>query len=668
MVQLFEEVKRHKPSVIYIPNVNVWYDTITDATKRTFVGLLRGLAPTEPVLLLGIMEEDLSETSAETNAKMINDLFGYSRKNQYRLNRPAQSARDDFFGGVVEYIRMAPAQFPSQTRKKRKLEELPEAPPPPPPPGPTRAELKAQKKKDHQTLNHLKLHIQKVMDQIKLKYRQFRTPPVDDATIAYLFDEQDPRVLTTDLTEQQREQRQLFRPYEKDKDSKGVSGLREVASSKFYYNLEIVTIEKRLSNGYYKRPKDFTTDIKYLAKDAQTMGDQARLFKAKEMLANVEVDMTELEQQQPLLCAECEAVYEREQQRALRQAEKAREAKDRGEQVPKIIPNVPHTQVSKTTTETSGPIMLGPEMSGGPLFPVTPTRAGGPSQGSNHGSTTQTNGSHESHHTNGSTVPSRPQQDSEMPDRPDESQDESEAHNAFARPFPQIRPENEPATQQGGQDVFSQRSTQSHPAPDQHSNPDQESASTTNSEHKSSDRSSGAFAGNDETSSSGNTHTSNGTGVPDFNSMAQRGGSQMPSTQDPSVASQPNSSGSQAFEDSPSSERMAPPHQKRQPSFPHSLMNPVDEDEDDEATTSNHLILDNDQLNKLHAELVSRSSGLSLEQLEQVNAGLMDVIWSMRDNWNRNQVCHAVKATFNETVEDIETSQELMGPSQENDE
>ena len=97
-------------------------------------------------------------------------------------------------------------------------------------------------------------------------------------------------------------------------------------------------------------------------------------------------------------------------------------------------------------------------------------------------------------------------------------------------------------------------------------------------------------------------------------------------------------------------------------------MNPVDEDEDDEATTSNHLILDNDQLNKLHAELVSRSSGLSLEQLEQVNAGLMDVIWSMRDNWNRNQVCHAVKATFNETVEDIETSQELMGPSQENDE
>lgn len=92
MIQLFAEVKRHKPSVIYIPNVDIWYRTVGDAVISTFLGLLRTLAPTDPVLLLGILEcED-----EYIDPQMIKDLFGFSRKNQFEILRP-QRVSNRFF-------------------------------------------------------------------------------------------------------------------------------------------------------------------------------------------------------------------------------------------------------------------------------------------------------------------------------------------------------------------------------------------------------------------------------------------------------------------------------------------------------------------------------------------------------------------------------------------
>lgn len=84
IVQLFTEVRRHKPSVIYIPNVDVWFRTVGHAVISTFLGLLRTLAPTDPVLLLGVLEcED-----NEIDPQMIKDLFGFSRRNQYDIPKP----------------------------------------------------------------------------------------------------------------------------------------------------------------------------------------------------------------------------------------------------------------------------------------------------------------------------------------------------------------------------------------------------------------------------------------------------------------------------------------------------------------------------------------------------------------------------------------------------
>lgn len=369
VVQLFAEVKRHKPSVIYIPNVQTWYETVGHTVISTFLGLLRSIPPTDSVLLLGVLEED----GGAVDQGMLRSFFGYSQKNLYNLQPPDQAARHEFFAKVIGYVKKSPVDFPDpEHRKKRKLETLEIAPPPPPqaPIPLTKEQMKAQKRKDHQTLNLLKIRIQPIMDQIK-KYKRFRAGAIDESQIRYLFDEDDPNTVTSDLP---LEQRTAFRPFEKGVDKNGVPGLRESASGKFFYNLEIVTIEKRLSNGYYKRPKDFLADIKRIAKDARVLGDQERALRANELLSNVEVDIGTIEQSDPTLVAECENVYIRELEREKVAAERVRKAQE--EQSAMAPPsNVPHGNTDSSLS--SGPVVLGQPLSNGamnPHRPVTPSR------------------------------------------------------------------------------------------------------------------------------------------------------------------------------------------------------------------------------------------------------------------------------------------------------
>ena len=410
IVQLFTEVKRHKPSVIYIPNVDVWYRTVGNAVISTFLGLLRTLTPTDPILLLGVLECQENEADPD----MIRDLFGFSRKNQFRVERPNTNARQEYFAAVVEYLNNSPADFPEPTnRKKRVFEALPPVPPEPEQ-GPTpltKAEEKAQKKKDRLLLNQLKVRIQPVMDHIKMKYKKFRAGVIDDSQISYLYDEDDPAIVTTDLPLEQM-QMVMHRPFEKATDDHGETGLRETATGKFYYNIEIVTIEKRLSNGYYKRPKDFLADIKKLAKDAKAIDDQDRLIKANELLSNVEVDMATIETNEPWLANELENVYAREQKRQQEMVEKAKKAAlEDGRMIEDVPSNVPPKEgAAASMSDHTGPIILGQPMPNGiHRHPVTPSNPSNPSQPAS----ILTNGISDlsdlnpRHKSNGTSIPSR---------------------------------------------------------------------------------------------------------------------------------------------------------------------------------------------------------------------------------------------------------------------
>lgn len=92
IVGLFTEVRRHKPSVIYIPNIEAWYTALRETVSYiTFQTMLKSIPATDPVLLLATAEcekDDLPQS-------LLRDFFGFSRKNQMQIPRPsAVSSRE----------------------------------------------------------------------------------------------------------------------------------------------------------------------------------------------------------------------------------------------------------------------------------------------------------------------------------------------------------------------------------------------------------------------------------------------------------------------------------------------------------------------------------------------------------------------------------------------
>jgi ATPase family AAA domain-containing protein 2 len=320
---------------------------------------------------------------------------------------------------------MSPSDFPNPgARKKRKIEILPVAPAPPPR-QPTKEELKNQLKRDMLVLNYLKIKIQPIMDQIKLKYKKFRTPIIDHGQIAYLFQEDDPNFVVTDVP-------QGNRPYEKAFDKHGYEGLLEKETGKFYYNRDIGMIEERLSNGFYKRPKDFLTEIRFLWKDAKTAGDKDRQLKAGEMVANVEVDIATIEAD-PFL-GDCEGVYLRFEQREKERAAATKVSGTGAEAAGAIGTTVgapPPSEIPPGAVSadiggaTTGPMLGQPtqvDASRGqpgppPATPVRPSQSSSLSNGFVTDPTRQREASGYIPQSNGSSVPSGADGDVEMTDR-----------------------------------------------------------------------------------------------------------------------------------------------------------------------------------------------------------------------------------------------------------
>lgn len=731
LIRLFSEVKMHKPSVIYVPNVHDWYTRVGDVVIKTFLGLLRSIKPTDPVLLLGYVEQDPDLIDEE----MQREFFGYSTKNQYLLEPPDKYQRYEFFQGLKDYIRTAPDEFPDPTnRKKRQLERL-EVAPPEPEKGPaslTKEELKAQKKKDRLTLNMLKLRLQPIMDQIRTKYKKFRTGVIDESQIRYLYDEADPGTVTSDLQAEMLA-RASFRPFEIGKDAHGVLGLVDQATNRFYYNLDSVTIEKRLSNGYYKRPKDFLVDIKRLAKDAKTMGDEDRLLKANELVANVEVDIANIEMTEPALATECERVYERELAREKEVLEKAQAVDEQTKEMPppEVVSNVPHGNASgpSTTTNSTGPILLGEPMQRRRDFvqrlaPTTGEATSSASVATNGihpchdelGQTELTNGSHSNHDGNEADVEGDTQMGGVESHHTsnDKSTETQKTHttssfgnreSAQPRPLHSYTAPSQQLLKESGMSAPRSQTGPFTPLPQgTHPTEFQNDASTTQSTSQ-------------KKTSSHDTedHNQHDSG-PNLYLLEERrsaGGSQIPSTQGTRklssngpearplsslktfelpgliahsgnlIASQeivdvlagaterPTSSQGQGQQQERSSQPPVPlfdgaggaaPERRPSrsnggPSGLHDLLNPPSP-----AVRPNLVQVEERKLDNFHAELRDQTSGLSVEQLEQVNSVLMDTLWQTRAQWDRGKVLEELSVKFNEVIDDMRKSGQEFEP------
>lgn len=610
---------------------------------------------------------------------------------------PLETSRQEFFEPVVRYINTSPQDFPDPAdRKKRVLEKLQVAPPPPPkaPEPPTKEELKAQKRKDRQTLNILKLRIQPIMDQMK-KFKKFRTGVIDESQIRYLYEEEDPSIVTTDLPQEER-QVALFRPFEKGKDDHGEPGLVDQASGKFFYNMEIVTIEKRLSNGYYKRPRDYLADVKKMTKDAKAIGDVDRLLKANELQANVEVDIGMIETTDPALWNECEAVYIRERQREEEKMEKARQAAiAEGRQPETIISNLPPPDAGISTEQSSGPIVLGQPTTNGVVSPNTPSHPSHPSQQPS----TLTNGVSggisdlDDLHahvrgSNGTSVPSR-NEDAQMTNTEENSNStQRETQGSSFGPSAQTRPlhyhTGGPASLQQRLSYpgsLSQRSAITPMA--EGSNPTMyyNDASTTPSDKR--------ISGSSGPAVTQSTNAGKSDEGPDL-SMLPKGSpsanSQLPDTQGKSIlptkrssqlsdlttGTEPLSSQNSSQKTHPSGSHSAKSSQNQHPPVPPfpttnprpsniaSLLNASPP-----STPATTLTTDPIATQDFFDELIRTTSPCSVEQLEQVYSALMSEVWRTRGTWNRVSVVEGLRGTLRDCLEDMHACQEFGAGSME---
>ncbi|KAK0711034.1 hypothetical protein B0H67DRAFT_491423 [Lasiosphaeris hirsuta] len=671
IVSLFTEIRRHKPSVIYIPNVDAWWSNLNDLALSTFTTMLKNIPPADPVLLLGT-----SETAPESmDPDLLRELFGFSKKNRAFVERPNRENRMEFFQNIVAHLCKSPSDFPDPAdRKKRVIEDLPVAPPPPPRTL-TKEEIKVQRKADLHHLNVLKMRLQPIMDQIHRKYRKFRQPVIPFAQIAYLFDESDPHFVRPDVAEGE------TRPFEIAKDKEGTDGIRELATGKFFYNLETTTIEERLANGYYARPNDFYKDINRLYLDAKNVGDRDRTLKANELRTNVEVDIHDIGQSLANQGIRFDDIYQRQLQRAKEEEEKARK-----KQAFQPVVGLIQSDMPDGDSDSQGPVGIGlplprgPRTTGARFMVMSPKSSPHP----------LTNGTSASSGQGGDDVVMS-----------DVNQDTQSQANEMGPPFQWQRPEPRSlgdSTRATAGTQMSQRSAFTSVPPGVSPSAILNDASTT----KTSDPSTTRGSGNWSTQRTNTQHTNGLNGNADEHSQLVDTQSQnRMSFPSQGTSSEKDWAHSQAAgiaqgilparmgihfpggvlsdESSPTSSQ-AP----RKSANVTSLDNILNDDTPTTTTTttsssgpltslrnsgvsttsSQQPIVHEGRVLEFHNMLADRTSGCSVEQLEQINRELMDEIWKTRSEWNRMSVLSTLNSVFNDTIGDIEFLQGKLNRSQ----
>lgn len=528
------------------------------------------------------------------------------------------------------------------------LEKLPLAPPPPPR-APSKEEEKAAQKRDRQLLNILKVQLQPIMDQINKKYKKFRQPVIPTHQLEYLFLESDPNYIRPDVPGAEE------RPFEIVKDKYGNDVLRETETGKTFYNLETTTIEERLSNGFYARPEDFLWDIKTLAKDAKKIGDKERTLKANELVSNVEVDVAAIQANSNI---DWDGLRSRQLERAKAAAEKERKRKA----MQSIVDLVQSDTVATNESDSQGPVTLGEPIPGTRhtstrFRPMSPPANGVGGRLASHAL------------SNGTSKP--PIQG----DVPMSGVDDEDAHPAAAvaehtptKPRSEghatgLASANQSTAAAPGMTQLSQKSAVTAVPPGVSPSALANDASTTKTTDPS-DRSSSKWSTQLTNGYHADQHTQ--SDLSQLLDTQRLSGSHLNHGGDDSWAHSQADGLARGFAH-PGDTVESFQHQRPSgslhdsPSIEHSR-NPGNSD----SSPSQQPVIHEGQVENFLDDLTERTSGCTIEQLEQINRELMDEIWKTRGEWNRMKVLGSVKKVFNETISDIEHIQGLLEPSQKN--
>ncbi|XP_070767520.1 ATPase family AAA domain-containing protein 2-like [Enoplosus armatus] len=171
--QIFVEAKRTSPSILYIPHIGQWWETVGPALRATFLSLLSSIPAFAPILLLATCSLRYDQLSME-----VQELFRVEYGEVFHVQVPTSRERRNFFEDLIlNQASKAPA-----SKKKAVLHALEVLPVAPPPPlrQLTKEEIQRLEEQEEDTLRELRLFLRDVTNRLSQdkRFKAF-TKPVD---------------------------------------------------------------------------------------------------------------------------------------------------------------------------------------------------------------------------------------------------------------------------------------------------------------------------------------------------------------------------------------------------------------------------------------------------------------------------------------------------------
>uniref|UniRef100_A0A8C5MX23 ATPase family AAA domain-containing protein 2 n=1 Tax=Leptobrachium leishanense TaxID=445787 RepID=A0A8C5MX23_9ANUR len=211
--QLFREAKRTSPSIIYIPHIHLWWETVGYTLKATFITLLQNIPSFSPILLLATSDLGHSDLPSELQEFFL-DEYG----EVFNVPFPDKDARTAFFEDLI----LNQAAKPPASRKKailQALEVLPLAPPPEPR-RLTDEEIKRLEEQEEDTHRELRLFLREVAQRLAndKRFRAFGKPVDLEEVPDYVTVIAQPMDLSTILSKIDLHKYQTVKEFLKDVD------------------------------------------------------------------------------------------------------------------------------------------------------------------------------------------------------------------------------------------------------------------------------------------------------------------------------------------------------------------------------------------------------------------------------------------------------------------
>ncbi|XP_028294989.1 ATPase family AAA domain-containing protein 2B isoform X2 [Gouania willdenowi] len=192
--QVFREARRSAPSVVYIPHISEWWDTVSDTVKSTFLTLLQDLPSFCPVLILATAETHYARLSEEVRC-MFQCIYG----EVITVSAPGEEDMRSFFSELLLVQAVKP---PPRLRNPGRCEELLPVAEAPAPRALSAEEQRRLAEQEENTLRELRLFLRDVTKRLATDKRfNIFSKPVDiDEVSDYLEVIRQPMDLSTVMT------------------------------------------------------------------------------------------------------------------------------------------------------------------------------------------------------------------------------------------------------------------------------------------------------------------------------------------------------------------------------------------------------------------------------------------------------------------------------------